>query len=60
MQTPQMEAQGIEEETIRERARVEHGLGNLAQVEHAVLEASGQISIIPRSESSPTDQGVRT
>jgi uncharacterized membrane protein YcaP (DUF421 family) len=56
MQTPQMEAQGIEAETIRERARVEHGLGSLAQVEHAVLEASGQISIIPRSEASLPDR----
>jgi len=39
-------------EEILEAARQLHGLENLDQVKHAILEADGDISIIPRSSSN--------
>lgn len=38
----------IDEEDIMEAARKSHGIGKLSQIRHAVLEKSGEISIIPR------------
>jgi uncharacterized membrane protein YcaP (DUF421 family) len=33
-----------------ERARVMHGLETIEQIKYAILEASGEISIIPRDK----------
>jgi uncharacterized membrane protein YcaP (DUF421 family) len=42
-----MAKERIDEEDIMHQARSSHGLGRLDQVDHAVLESSGGISIIP-------------
>lgn len=45
-----MSRERVDEEDILHEARQKHGLRRLDQVDHAVLEPSGGISIIPREE----------
>jgi len=44
----QMAGEGVTDDDLLAAARETHGLAHLAQIEHAVLEASGGISIVPR------------
>jgi uncharacterized membrane protein YcaP (DUF421 family) len=43
-----MREERVDEHEILEQARVSHGIERLEQVNHAVLEKSGQISVVPR------------
>lgn len=43
-----MDREQVDEEDVLHAARHDHGLARLDQVEHAVLEPSGGISVIPR------------
>jgi uncharacterized membrane protein YcaP (DUF421 family) len=45
-----MKRSGVEEEDILEAARQLHGLERIEQIKYAVLEKSGEISIIPADE----------
>ena len=45
---PQMASEGVTDDDLLVAAREGHGLARLDQIEHAVLEASGGISIVPR------------
>lgn len=45
-----MERERIEEDDILETARTSQGIERLDQVKHAVLERTGGISIVPRSQ----------
>jgi uncharacterized membrane protein YcaP (DUF421 family) len=45
-----MDREHVDEQDILHAARESHGLSRLDQVKHAVLETSGKISIIPRTE----------
>jgi uncharacterized membrane protein YcaP (DUF421 family) len=40
----------VDEEDVMSAARCLHGLEHMAQIKHAVLEAGGKISVIPRRE----------
>jgi uncharacterized membrane protein YcaP (DUF421 family) len=44
----QMASEGVTRDDLLAAARETHGLARLEQIEHAVLEASGGISIVPR------------
>lgn len=44
----QMASEGVTRDDLLAAAREVHGLARLEQIEHAVLEASGGISIVPR------------
>jgi len=48
--TGRMRRARITADEIMERARMLHGLETLAQIKYAILEASGDISIIPRDK----------
>lgn len=48
--TIRMKRSGVEEDDILEAARQLHGLERLDQIKYAVLEKSGEISIIPADE----------
>lgn len=48
--TGRMRRSRVTADEILERARSLHGLENLEQVKYAILEASGEISIIPREK----------
>jgi uncharacterized membrane protein YcaP (DUF421 family) len=43
-----MRRERIDEQDILHQARRSHGIDKLQQVKHAILESSGEISIIPR------------
>lgn len=47
-----MKRSGVEEEDILEAARQLHGLEQMEQIKYAVLEKSGEISIIPADKNS--------
>ena len=47
-----MSQERVGEEDIMHAARSSHGLRSLEEVEFAVLEASGGISVIPRKRST--------
>jgi uncharacterized membrane protein YcaP (DUF421 family) len=48
--TGRMRRARVSADEILERARVLHGLETLEQIKYAILEASGEISIIPRDK----------
>ena len=48
--TGRMRRARVTADEILERARVLHGLETLEQIKYAILEASGEISIIPRDK----------
>lgn len=51
-----MQQEGVENEDILHAARHTHGITELSQIQQAVLETSGDISVIPaRSDSAPVD-----
>lgn len=50
--TRRMRRARVTAEEIMERARVMHGLETIEQVKYAILEASGEISIIPRDKAA--------
>jgi uncharacterized membrane protein YcaP (DUF421 family) len=43
-----MEKARVDEDDVLDAARETHGLENMEQIRHAILERDGQISIIPR------------
>jgi uncharacterized membrane protein YcaP (DUF421 family) len=45
-----MRRERVDEEDILHEARRSHGLSRLDEIRHAILEPSGEISIIPRKE----------
>ncbi len=45
-----MRAERIDETDVMEAARSLHGLERMDQVKHAILEKSGEISIVPREQ----------
>jgi uncharacterized membrane protein YcaP (DUF421 family) len=49
-----MEREGVDLDDILEAAREQHGIKNLEDIEYAVLEQHGGISIIPRQPSTPS------
>jgi uncharacterized membrane protein YcaP (DUF421 family) len=53
----QMDSEGVSDDDVLASAREIHGVSHLDQIEHAVLEASGALSIIPKrsSSQSPSD-----
>jgi uncharacterized membrane protein YcaP (DUF421 family) len=51
--TGRMRRARVSADDILERARVLHGLETLEQIKYAILEASGEISIIPRDKPAP-------
>ena len=48
----QMDSEGVSDDDVLAAARETHGLPQLDQVQHAVLEASGALSVVPRRSSS--------
>ena len=46
--TESLEKSRVDQEDLLEVARMNHGLENLGQVKHAVLERNGRISIVPK------------
>jgi uncharacterized membrane protein YcaP (DUF421 family) len=52
--TGRMRRARVSADDILERARVLHGLETLEQIKYAILEASGEISIIPREKPAPS------
>lgn len=48
-----MRHENVDEHDILEEARTRHGLASLDQIEHAILEPTGEISIIPRAHAQP-------
>ena len=48
--TGRMRRARVTSDEILERARTLHGLEKLEQIKYAILEASGEISIIPRDQ----------
>ncbi|HYF13930.1 MAG TPA: YetF domain-containing protein [Phycisphaerales bacterium] len=44
----------VDEEDILAAARDKRGIGSMGEIEHAVLESDGQISVIPRKGKSAT------
>ncbi len=48
--TRRMRRARVTADEIMERARVMHGLETIEQIKYAILEASGEISIIPRDK----------
>jgi uncharacterized membrane protein YcaP (DUF421 family) len=51
--TGRMRRARVTADEIMERARKLHGLEKLEQIKYAILEASGEISIIPRDKPAP-------
>lgn len=49
----QMDSEGVSDDDLLAAARETHGLPRLDEIEHAVLEASGGLSIVPK-RSSPS------
>jgi uncharacterized membrane protein YcaP (DUF421 family) len=47
MERTKMDRHRIDEDDILESARENHGLASMKEIEHAVLEPSGEISIVP-------------
>jgi uncharacterized membrane protein YcaP (DUF421 family) len=45
-----MQRSRVSEDDILEQARMAHGLERMDQIKHAVLERTGGISVVPRSE----------
>jgi uncharacterized membrane protein YcaP (DUF421 family) len=50
----------VSTDEIMERARVAHGLERLDQIKYAILESSGEISIIPREKRAPVRKRAKT
>lgn len=46
-----MKRERVDQDDIMHEARHSHGLSRLDQVKHAVLEPSGEISIIPKADA---------
>jgi uncharacterized membrane protein YcaP (DUF421 family) len=58
--TGRMRRARVSTDEIMERARTLHGLETLEQIKYAILEASGEISIIPRDKAAiPRDKPAR-
>jgi uncharacterized membrane protein YcaP (DUF421 family) len=55
-----MNRERIDENDILEAAREQEGLERLDQIRYAVLERSGQISIVPQRETVPAGAEART
>ena len=52
-----MEREGVDLDDVLEAAREQHGIKNLDQIEYAVLERHGGISVIPRRPSASGNPG---
>ena len=46
---PQLKHSGVNVEEVVSSARQAHGIARLDDIEHAVLECNGKISIVPRT-----------
>jgi uncharacterized membrane protein YcaP (DUF421 family) len=55
MLSRRMEREGVDLDDILEAAREQHGIKNLDEIEYAVLERHGGVSIIPRQPSSVSE-----
>ena len=52
LQRDRMRRERVDEADLRSAAREQHGLENLEQVEHVVLEDSGTLTVIPRQRGA--------
>ena len=59
MHEDRMEREGVDLAEILHAAREQHGLRRLDEVEHAVLEQSGGISIVPKDRDAAKRRGKR-
>ena len=56
VQHARMERERVDEADILQAARLRHGLRSLGDIDHAVVEASGGISVIPTTQARRTAQ----
>ena len=56
LQRSRMERERVDEADILQAARLHHGLRSLDDIDHAVVEASGGISVIPTTQARRTAQ----